>query len=142
MALAAIVALGLIGCEQQSPVTNPTDPTNPSSIFGLWQEQDKSGAMESDYMRFLTADEEAKDGEYFFGREWDTKDRQEKDLKYKGNGWFKWKISGTTLTIVELMDNGGAELPESYIVTTLNSTTLKLQDPNDKTDVETWVRQK
>jgi len=137
--LIAALAIGLMACERPSNIVNPTDPTNPASIFGLWQEYDNN-IPESDYMRFLTADQEAKDGDYFFGKEWDESEQvYEKDLKYKGNGWFKWKIDGSVLTKIELLDNGGAEIPKTYTIKILNTTQLQLQDPEDK-DVDTWTR--
>jgi len=135
----AILALGMVACERPYSVIDPTDPTNPASIYGLWQEYDNN-IPESDYMRFLTATEEAKEGDYFFGREWDESDHvYEKDLKYKGNGWFKWKIEGETLTKIALLDNGSAELPKTYTIKILNTTQLQLQDQNDK-DLDTFTR--
>jgi len=130
MALVAIVVLALIGCQPSSETTDTT------LIYGLWQEQEDY----KEYMRFLTADEEKKEDEYCFGREWDEQDRLEKELKYKGNGWFKWKVNGTTLTCINLMDNGSAEIPKTYIIKKLTATEMVLQESDDKDDVETWIK--
>jgi len=136
LAVIAMVATCMISCEQKESTV-----VDSSLIFGLWQEQNDKGQLEREYMRFLTAEQEAKEGDYFFGREWDEDDDvKESDLKYKGNGWFKWKIDGSSMIQIELMDNGGAEIPKTYNVTKLTSTEMVLQDPYDKNDVDTWIR--
>jgi len=126
----AMAVIALSSCEQQEPI-------NTNEIFGKWVEQDEG--RQEEYMRFLTAEEEAKEGDYFFGKEWDEGDDvHEKDLIYKGNGWFKWKIEGTTLSIIEHMDAGWAKIPKTYTIYKLTATELVIYEPNEKSDKDTY----
>jgi len=130
LSLVAMAVIALSSCEKKEPI-NTTD------IVGKWVEQDEGRGGE--HMRFLTADEEAKEGDYFFGKEWDEGDDvYEDDLKYKGNGWFKWKIDGTTLSIIEHMDAGWADVPKTYTIDKLTATELVIYEPDEKKDKDTY----
>lgn len=103
---------------------------NETYLYGCWQNSDP-GSQE--YMRFLTAEQEAMDGEYHFGKEWNEGDGvYEGDLTYKGNGWFKWKIIQTNMTRINFMENGTTQVPKTYVVKKLTTSDMQLQDPNDK----------
>ncbi len=60
---------------------------------------------------------------------WDEGDDvKESDLTELGNGWFKWKLTGDELMEIHLMENGGADIPKYYTITTLSETTLTYED--------------
>ncbi len=78
-------------------------------------------------------------GEYRLGYMWDEGDDvYEEDLTYLGNGWFKWKLTGDELMEIHLMENGGAQSPKYYTITTLNEVSLTYEDSFGKSI--TWKR--
>lgn len=91
-----------------------------SDLQGLWQENNAEH-----FVRFTT--EQSDEAGYLYGREWhEDEDVFESDLKPYGNGWFKYlfETSGN-LTEIHLMDNGGAEVPKVYVVSSLTSDKLE-----------------
>lgn len=91
-----------------------------SDLQGLWQENNTEH-----FVRFTT--EQSDEAGYLYGREWhEDEDVFESDLKPYGNGWFKYlfETSGN-LTEIHLMDNGGAEVPKVYVVSSLTSDKLE-----------------
>ena len=129
LALIAAIALGLSSCKKNEPVE-----FHLSTLQGLWLEEKAN--MEH-YVRFTTepADEEG----YFFGREWHqeddvfekdlyvyVKDAQGNDSLIHGNGWFQYQLEiKGDLHEIHFMDNGGADIPQEYIVTMLNDSRLE-----------------
>ncbi len=99
---------------------NPTEVTfQESDLLGYWLED---GTQH--YVRFTNS---RQSDEYQLGYEWDeAEDVMESDVKNNegGNGWFKWALVKTTLTEIHLMDNDGAEIPKTYIVTKLTDSEL------------------
>ncbi len=96
-----------------------TDPFPQSDLHGLWLED---GTQH--YVRFLS--EKADTATFEWGKEWDVAQKVTEDkLKYHGNGWFKYELKNNKLKEIHMMDNGGAEIPQVYIVTILSSKRLE-----------------
>ena len=88
-------------------------------LIGKWQNDNNPG----EYWVYSTETDST--GNYQYGHTWDENDDvYETDLTDYGNGWFKWKLEKTDLTHIHLMENGGAEVPKVYTVTTLTETSL------------------
>lgn len=120
IAIVALVGAMMASCVGTSDVT-----FSQSDLLGLWQEDNTQH-----FVRFTT---EKADEVYSYGREWDEADDvTESDLKDYGNGWFKWKLVQANLTEIHLMDNGGAEIPKTYIVTKLTDTELSYYEKDHK----------
>ncbi len=114
-AICITVMLAATGCSE-SEVTFSKE-----MLVGTWQ---KNGTQA--FVRFMSNQEDAMDGEYNFGYEWDEgEDVHPEDLKYHGNGWFKWQIiEKKNLREIELMDNGETKIPKTYTIQTLTDKTL------------------
>jgi len=146
-AVLAVVA-GFVSC-QKSPSFAKED------LVGRWQ------APSGDTLQFIVFQADAvpdSDGEYRYGYEWDMKDHEGwDDTKgtyedflmtpisergaYHGNGWFKWKLeSNGDLTLVNFMNNGGADIPKTYTVTVLTGTALTYKDDFGTTHQFTKVK--
>ncbi len=119
-ALCMVVMLAATSCTTKDEVSNPEE-----LLIGTWQ---KNGTQE--FVRFLSTSEDAMEDGYRFGYEWDEgEDVHPEDLKYHGNGWFKWQIvESKNLREIHLMDNGGADIPKTYTIKTLTETTLTYTD--------------
>lgn len=104
---------------------NRTDPTGFDSTLlhtngGKWSAPSASNPDSTRYLVYMS------DG---WGKEWDTGDDvHESDLQQYGNGWFKWSVQGATLTHINYMDNGGAQVPKAYTITTLSAATFAYKD--------------
>ena len=117
LALVALVGLAFSSCV---PTNNPSFQL--SDLQGLWLEN--ADTVVGHYVRFTT--EKSDEAGYLYGREWtESEDIYEEDLVLHGNGWFKYlfETSGN-LTEIHLMDNGGAEIPKVYVVSSLTSDKL------------------
>ena len=112
------VGLVLASCQKQSVSFSKTD------LYGTWQETGTEA-----FVCFLNAEQDTIDGEYLFGYEWDEgEDVKPEDLKYHGNGWFKWKLVEAELNELHLMDNEGAPIPKIYTISKLTSSEMVYQD--------------
>ena len=121
--IAIVVLVGVLAAS--CGINEPTQ-IDENNLYGAWQEDGTHH-----YVRFL--DETDGGLTYKYGREWDEDDDiYEADLKYHGNGWFKWELVQTNLTEIHLMDNGGAEIPKTYIVTKLTETELQYYEKDHK----------
>jgi hypothetical protein len=130
MALIAVIGLALTSCEPAQKDFYLSD------LQGLWLEDNTEH-----YVRFTT--EQSDESPYLVGREWDeAEDVSEQDLidqrnrdHFMGNGWFKYWLEQTgKLTEIHMMDNGGAEIPQVYILTTLTSTKLAYYEKDQKSN--------
>ena len=55
--------------------------------------------------------------DFFWGKEWnEAEDVLEEDLRFHGNGWFKWRKKGNELLEVAMQDQGVGEVPHEYLV--------------------------
>lgn len=123
MALIAVIGLALTSCEPAQKDFYLSD------LQGLWQEDNTQH-----YVRFTT--EQSDEPNYLWGREWnEAQDVYEEDLIPYGNGWFKYWLEQTgKLTEIHMMDNGGAEIPKVYILTTLTSTKMAYYEKDQKSN--------
>lgn len=120
IAIVTLVGAVMAACV---PTENPT--FSQSDLLGLWQENDTQH-----FVRFTA---EKADSAYMYAREWDeAEDVTEGDLKPYGNGWFKWQLVKADLKELHLMDNDGAEIPKTYIVTKLTDTELSYYEKDHK----------
>ena len=120
LVLMALVSIAFIGCEM---FNKKDDPLSQTALHGLWLEE---GTQH--YMRFLT--QKADTATFEWGKEWDVAQKVTEDrLKDYGNGWFKYELKYVNkqnkMTQIHMMDNGGAEIPQVYIVTPLNNKRLE-----------------
>lgn len=129
VAVVCLVLLAATGC---TPKDEVDEPVAPDALYGYWKKPNAN-----QYLRFMTEEEDTRDGEYLFGYEFDLDDDVlETDLweQYHGNGWFKYKMTvnqkDTTLHEIILMDNQGADIPKTYIIQSLTATTLSYKDGN------------
>ncbi|MBO5618478.1 MAG: hypothetical protein J5902_00660 [Paludibacteraceae bacterium] len=125
--LIALVGIVLASCN----MINNSPSFQLSDLQGLWQE---NGTQQ--YVRFTT--EQSDETGYLYGREWNDAEWDDPDMTYEeyliwnrdklghpGNGWFKYLFETTgNLTVIHLMDNGGAEIPKVYVVSKLTDTDL------------------
>ncbi len=107
-------------------------------LIGRWKAP-SDVAPESAFQYCIFLEDKDDTGEYRLGKMWDEGDDvKEEDLTYLGNGWFKWKLTGDELMEIHLMENGGAEIPKYYTITTLSETTLTYEDSFGKSI--TWTK--
>ena len=130
IALVALVALAFSSCQKNEPAFYLQD------LQGLWLE--KGDTITGHYVRFT--EEKSEENPYLLGREWTKKDKREEDLLNQrkkdgrpGNGWFKYELkTDGTLTEIHLMKNGGAEIPQVFIVSKLTETVLEYYEKDNK----------
>ena len=124
--LLAVVGMALASCE----MFNRTTPEYQlSDLQGLWLEN--GDATIGHYVRF-TADQSDETG-YFWGCEWtESEDVHEEDLVFHGNGWFKYSFKSAELIEIHKMDQGWADIPKVYTVTTLTDPHLKYYEKEQK----------
>jgi hypothetical protein len=122
--LIAVLGIAMASC---SMIGNNDPEYRVADLQGLWQENNTQH-----YVRFTT--EQSDEAGYLYGREWDeAEDIFEADLQKYGNGWFKYLLEKTgNLTEIHLMDNGGAEIPKTYVVTKLTDTDLEYYEKEHK----------
>ena len=100
-----------------------------SDLQGLWLEN--GDTLLGHYVRFTT--DPSDEANYFWGCEWtESEDVYEEDLVFHGNGWFKYSFKSAELIEIHKMDQGWADIPKVYTVTTLNSTDLKYYEKDHK----------
>ena len=138
-AFIAVVA-GFVSCQK-------TTTYSKDDLIGRWQAPSDSRPNDTlQYRVFLAEIDPEEKEEYRFGYEWDMGDHEGWDDNqgtyedylmtpisengdYHGNGWYKWKLEPNgELTIINLMHNGGADIPKTYTVTVLTSTNLTFKD--------------
>ena len=113
--LVSLIAVVLTGCEL---FNKKAEPFNQVDLHGLWLEEGTEH-----YVRYL--EQKADTATYEWGKEWNVDQNvTEERLKLHGNGWFKYELkyvdNQNRLTQINMMDNGGAEIPQVYIVTVLS----------------------
>lgn len=135
LTLGIVLMLVATGCNKKDEV----EVVEPRNIYGYWKNTAKN-----EYLRFMTEQEDMRDGDYLFGYEWNEDDDvYESDILKQphGNGWFKYKITTdtvgrkTTTTLFEIvrMDYGWADIPKQYKVSVLSSSKMVYEDGYSKT---------
>ena len=122
----AFVAVALASCDM---FNRNTPEYQLSDLQGLWLENDD--VTFGHYVRFTT--EQSDETGYFWGCEWtESEDVYENDLVFHGNGWFKYSFKSAELIEIHKMDQGWADIPKVYTVTTLTDTDLKYYEKDHK----------
>ena len=127
LTLGIVLMLIATGCNKnEEEILIDSDP-----LYGYWKK-----TTGNEYLRFMTEQEDVRDGDYLFGYEWNEDDDvYESDIQkqYHGNGWFKYKMttkskSDTILHELHFMDNQGATIPKTYTIVSTSSQSLIYKD--------------
>ena len=96
-------------------------------IVGKWQNTSNRGWYKVYY------DDYDEDEKLFWGKEWDeNEDVKEEDLRYHGNGWFRWEKKGNTLREYATMDARDVPIHRLYKIKTTTHDSLVYNDPDYK----------
>ena len=91
-------------------------------MVGKWQNTDNPGWYQVFY-------DDYDDENFFWGKEWDeTDDVMEEDLRYHGNGWFRWRKDGKMLLEVSVQDQHSGDIPHEYTIRRLSDDVLELEE--------------
>jgi hypothetical protein len=102
--------------------TPPADPM----MVGKWRNQANAGWYKVYY------DDYDGDG-FYWGKEWDESDDVfEEDLRYHGNGWFRWRKNGKELLEMATMDERDVPIAKTYIIATNSADSLIYKDASRK----------
>jgi len=113
--------------------TDSTNSTNSIIVFedeftadpkmvGKWQNTENPGWYQVFY-------DDYDDENFFWGKEWDeTEDVMEEDLRYHGNGWFRWRKDGKNLLEVAVQDQHSGDIPHEYTIRRLADDVLELEE--------------
>lgn len=86
-------------------------------------------------------EEDENNGGYFWGKEWDeSQDVHETDLRYHGNGWFRWQKKKRTLLELSTMDMRDVCIPKEFRILRLGRDTLIFVDHLDRSKQYEFVR--
>ena len=84
-------------------------------------------------------DEEAK---MFWGKEWnEADDVQEEDLRYHGNGWFRWSKRGKELREFSTMDVKDMSIARIYILQRSSCDSLVYHERDYKRDIFRFAKE-
>ncbi|MBP5659520.1 MAG: hypothetical protein J6W89_05855 [Paludibacteraceae bacterium] len=146
LALAAVVGIALSSCSLLGGGGSKTPSFNLSDLQALWQENNTEH-----FVRFTT--ERSDEYPYFLGREWNEDEwedegsyedfliEQREKQGFPGNGWFKYEFkTAGDLTEIHLTDNGGAEIPKVYIVSTLKDGELSYYEKDRPSNKFTFTK--
>lgn len=91
-------------------------------MVGKWQNTENKGWYQVFY-------DDYDDENFFWGKEWDeTDDVMEEDLRYHGNGWFRWRKDGKVLLEVSVQDQHSGDIPHEYTIRRLSDDVLELEE--------------
>lgn len=131
-----VVAAVLIGCGPKEPIEYSL-----SDMQGLWKEDGTEH-----FMRFTTDAADSLITGYLWGYEWDEGDGTEEsdlfepDMKY-GNSWFIYSLEGQKWYQTNTMSIGNGLIPETYVITILNSSTFEYYKEGYKNEKQTYTKQ-
>ncbi len=98
--------------EEEMPHADPM-------IVGKWQNRDNPQWYKAYY------DDFDEDKQMFWGKEWnEAEDVFEQDLTYHGNGWFRWRKEGKTISEFSTMDIRDVPVCNDYIIKILSADSL------------------
>ena len=104
-------------------------------IVGKWQNTSNRGWYKVYY------DDYDEDEKLFWGKEWDeNEDVKEEDLRYHGNGWFRWEKKGNTLREYATMDARDVPIHRLYKIKTTTHDSLVYNDPDYKKTIYRFAR--
>ena len=106
-----------------------------SLIVGKWQ------CAENPQWYKVYYDDYDEEQNLFWGKEWDeSEDVQEEDLKYHGNGWFRWNKTGNTLHEYATMDARDVPIHRAYKIRLSTHDSLVYSEPDHKRFVFRFAR--
>lgn len=124
-ALCIAVMLAATSCEPMGETIG-----SEAQVFGRWQ----NTKTPTSYIVFLTEKVSSTDpkfgeySDYYWGKEWDSNEKQESDLDtedYHGNGWFMWKKGPDIISRLETENISTAVVPADMNLIDLTDTTLQ-----------------
>lgn len=133
----ALMGIGFSACSKVDPIEYSL-----SDMQGLWRENGTEH-----YMRFTTDAADSLKTGYLWGYEWDEGDGTEEsdllqpDMKY-GNSWFIYHLEGQKWFQTNTMSIGSGLIPETYIITVLNSSTFEYYKEGYKNEKQAYTKQK
>ena len=91
-------------------------------MVGKWQNTENPGWYQVFY-------DDYDDENFFWGKEWDESDDvMEEDLRYHGNGWFRWRKDGKSLLEVAVQDQHSGDIPHEYTIRRISDDVLELEE--------------
>ncbi len=88
-------------------------------LMGKWRNTDNTQWYKVFY------DDYDEEEELFWGKEWnEADDVAEEDLRYHGNGWFRWDTYGETLREFATMDSRDVPIAKIYVIDYLSPDSL------------------
>lgn len=82
------------------------------------------------------------DEQLFWGKEWDEADSvQEDDLRFHGNGWFRWEKKGKYLYEYATMDICDVPIPHIYKIRWTTTDSLVYFEKDHKTNIFRFARE-
>ena len=127
-----------------TPIDHPTDgpgvavmevPQADPLIVGKWQ----NTANPKWYKMYF--DDFDEDEKLFWGKEWnEAEDVTEEDLKYHGNGWFRWEKKGDVLREYATMDVRDVPIHKAYSILLSTSDSLVYNELDYKKNIYRFSR--
>ena len=134
--IVALIGIAFSSCGRQEPIEYSL-----SDMQGLWKEDGTEH-----FMRFTTDAADSLKTGYLWGYEWDEGDGTqesdlfEPDMKY-GNSWFIYSLEGQKWYQTNTMSIGSGLIPETYVITILNSSTFEYYKEGYKNEKQTYTKQ-
>lgn len=133
--IVALIGIAFSACGRQEPIEYSL-----SDMQGLWKN------TAGNYMRFTTESADSLKTGYLWGYEWDESDEiEEADLfkpdMYHGNSWFIYSLEGQKWLQINAMSIGSGLIPETYVITILNSSTFEYYKEGYKNEKQTYTKQ-
>lgn len=132
------------GLSGLTPIDHPTDgpgfavmevPQADPLIVGKWQNM----ANPKWYKMYF--DDFDEDEKLFWGKEWnEAEDVTEEDLKYHGNGWFRWEKKGDVLREYATMDVRDVPIYKAYKILLSTSDSLVYNELDYKKNIYRFSR--
>lgn len=96
-------------------------------IVGKWQNTSNRGWYKVYY------DDYDEDEKLFWGKEWDeNEDVTEEDLRYHGNGWFRWEKKRKAIHEYATMDSRDMQIHRNYTLLKLTGDSLVYNETDHK----------
>lgn len=134
------IAAGFVSCQREASTFAKED------LIGRWQAPSGDTLQFMVFQHDIAPTPEGLSGEFRYGYEWDMNEHKgwddsqgtyedflftpiDENGAFHGNGWFVWKLDPNgNFILVNLMNNGGAEIPKPYKVTVLTGSSLTYKD--------------
>lgn len=134
--IVALIGIAFSACGPKEPIEYSL-----SDLQGLWLENGTEH-----FMRFTTDAADSLKTGYLWGYEWDEGDgTEEADLSkpdmYHGNSWFIYSLEDQKWLQINAMSIGSGMIPETYVITILNSSTFEYYKDGYKNEKQTYTKQ-